>query len=128
MFTGSGVRLSIPGHPWMQGFPITRPAFGSISVRPAMVLCSPVRASDCPFLCFREFLAPETSGGVELSPRSSQEVKGSLELQNSSLRVLEEASMKTSRLRHIPVKFGRFLEFCGRAVLAEQARGQCQEP
>ena len=48
-------------------------------------------------------------GGVELRPRRSQEVKGSLELQNGSLRALEEAWMTNFRLRHFPVKFGRFL-------------------
>ena len=37
-------------------------------------------------------VAPE---GVELRPRRSQEVRGSLELQNGGLRALEEAWMTT---------------------------------
>ena len=38
--------------------------------------------------------------GVKLRPRRSQEVRGSLELQNGGLRALEEAWMTTFRLRH----------------------------
>ena len=59
------------------------------------------------------FVAP---GGVELRLRRSQEVRGSLELKNGSLRALEEALMMISRLRHFPVKFGRWAQ----AVLAEE--------
>ena len=57
-------------------------------------------------LSFRVQVAP---GGVELRPRRSREVRGSPELQNGSLRALEEAWMTTFRLRHFPVKSGRFL-------------------
>ena len=52
-------------------------------------------------------------GGVELRPRRSQEVKGSLKLQNGGLRALEEAWMTTFCLRHFSVKSGRFLCFWG---------------
>ena len=59
------------------------------------------------------------SGGIELSPRRSQEVRGSLELQNGSLRALEEAWMTTFRLRNFPVKSGRFLCLWAGTRLAE---------
>ena len=52
-------------------------------------------------------------GGDELRPRRSQEVRGSSELQNGSLRALEEAWMTTFRLTHFPVKSGRVLCFWG---------------
>ena len=39
-------------------------------------------------------------GGVELRPRRSQEPRGSLELQNGSLRALAKASKMISRWRH----------------------------
>ena len=42
-----------------------------------------------------------TPEGVELRPRRSQEVGGSLELQNGGLKALEEAWMMTFRLRDI---------------------------
>ena len=64
----------------------------------------------CSHLCWSVGLqvAP---GGVELRSRRSQEVRRSPELQNGSLRALEETSMMTARLRHFPVNFERFLEF-----------------
>ena len=58
---------------------------------------------------FRLQVAP---GGVQLRPRRSQEVRGSLELHNGGLRALEEAWMTTFRLRHVSVKSGRFLCLC----------------
>ena len=60
---------------------------------------------------FRVQVAP---GGVELRPRRSHEVRGSLELQNGGLRALEEAWMTTFRLRRYPVKSGHFLCLFGR--------------
>ena len=70
-------------------------------------------------------------GGVELRPRRSQEVRGSPELQNGGLRALEEAWMMTFRLRHFPVKSGRFLCLFGRVQgwprEVWQGRGQSQE-
>ena len=47
-------------------------------------------------------------GKVELRPWRSQGVKGSLELQNGSLRALEEAWITTFSLRQFPVKSGCF--------------------
>ena len=52
-------------------------------------------------------------GRAELRPRRSQEVKRSLELQNGGLRALEETWMMTFRLRHFPVKSGRFCALVG---------------
>ena len=72
-----------------------------------------------------------TPGGVKLRLRRSQEVRGSLELHNGGLRALEEAWMTTSRLRHFPVKCGRFMCLFGRVQgwLREvwQGRGQSKE-
>ena len=51
--------------------------------------------------------------GVELRSWRSWEVTGSSEFQNGCLRAMEEAWMTTSRLRHFPVKSGRFLCFSG---------------
>ena len=48
-------------------------------------------------------------GGVELRPRRSLEVRGSLKLQNGGLRALEEAEMMIFRLRRSLVKSGRSL-------------------
>ena len=66
-------------------------------------------------------------GGSELRPWRSQEVKGSLELQNGGLRALEEAWITTFRSRHFSVKFGRFLGFwrleAGRCRLEAGAGG-----
>ena len=42
------------------------------------------------------FELPEARAGVKLGLRRSQEVRGSLELQNGSLRGLEEAWITTS--------------------------------
>ena len=61
------------------------------------------------FLVIWSFRVQVAPGDVELRPRRSQEVRGSLELQNGGLRALEEAWMTTFRLRHFPVKSGRFL-------------------
>ena len=55
-------------------------------------------------------VAPE---GVELPPGRSQEVKGSLELQNGGQRALAERRMTTFYLRHFSVKSGRLLCFRG---------------
>ena len=52
-------------------------------------------------------------GGVELRSRRSQDFRGSPELQNGGLRALEEAWIRTSSLRHFPVKSGCFLCFWG---------------
>ena len=56
---------------------------------------------------------PEAQGGVKQGPRRSQEVRGSPELQKGGLRALEEAWIKTSRLRYFSVKCLRFLCFGG---------------
>ena len=53
-------------------------------------------------------------GSVELRPRRSLEVRGSLQPQNGGLRALEEAWMATFGLRHFLVKSGVFLCFFGR--------------
>ena len=54
-------------------------------------------------------------GGVQLGPRRSQEVRGSLELQNGGLRALGEAWMMTFCLRRFPVKCGSFSVCLGRS-------------
>jgi len=65
-------------------------------------------------------------GGVDLGPRRSQELRGSPELQNGGLRALEDAWMTISRLRHFPVKSGRFLCFWSVQV-AQGGRSGSQE-
>ena len=59
-------------------------------------------------------MAPE---GVELRPRRSQEVRGSLELQNGSLRALEEAWMTTS-IEEFSCQVWLFSVLLGRAQVA----------
>ena len=59
------------------------------------------------FLCF--WSVQVAQGGGKLGSRTSQDLRGSPELQNGGLRALEDAWMTISRLRHFPVKFGRFL-------------------
>ena len=61
--------------------------------------------------CVRLGRLEVAQGDVKLRPRSSQEVRGSPELQNGGLRALEVSWMKTSRMRHFSVKFGCFLGF-----------------
>ena len=56
----------------------------------------------------------EAPGSVELRPRRSQQVRGSLQPQNGGLRALEEAWMATFGLRHFPVKSDVFLCYFGR--------------
>ena len=51
---------------------------------------------------------PEAQGGVKQGPRRSQEARESPELQKGGLRALEEAWIKTSRLRYFSVKSLRF--------------------
>ena len=77
---GKASMTTIPGHPWMQGFPITRPAFGSISVRPAMVLCSPFRSQIVRFCVLVDFVSrwlQEVSSCVQGGFRRSGEVQSS---------------------------------------------------
>jgi len=59
-------------------------------------------------------------GGVKLSPRRSQEVRGSLQLQNCGLRALEEVWMMTFRLRHFLSSLVVFGVLWARAGLAEE--------
>ena len=59
------------------------------------------------------FLFQGSRESVRLASRRSEEVRGSLELQNGGLRALKVAWMMIVRLRHFPVKFGRFLWFFG---------------
>ena len=59
-------------------------------------------------------------GTVQLLPKKSQDVRGSLDLQHGSLRALEEVWMTTFSLRHFPVKSGRFLLLWAGAGLAEK--------
>ena len=66
-------------------------------------------------------------GGVEQRPRRSQEVEGSLELQNGGLRALEEAWMMTFCLRHFSVKSGRLLCFRGEEEEEKDGRVEVEE-
>ena len=65
-------------------------------------------------------------GGVEQRPRRSQEVKGSLELQNGVLRALEEAWMMTFCLTH-SVKSCRLLCFRGEEEEQEEKEEEKEE-
>ena len=65
-------------------------------------------ALDASFSGVLAWCSQVTPGAVMLCPGRTQEARGSLELHNGGLRALGEAWSTSSRLRHFPIKSGRF--------------------
>ena len=67
------------------------------------------------------------AGDTEQRPWRFQELRGSLELQNGGLRAPEEAWYDFFRLRHFPVKCGRFLCVWGVSWWLQEVRAASKD-